>query len=50
MPATGKSAVVTGIFVFRLADGRIVEQWAVVDQLGLLHQLGVIPTPAQGGR
>jgi ketosteroid isomerase-like protein len=49
IPATGKSATVTGIFIFRLAGGKIVEQWAVLDQLGVLRQLGVIPTPGQGG-
>lgn len=43
MPATGKSAVVTGIQIDRIVDGKIVETWGNFDQLGLLQQLGVIP-------
>jgi hypothetical protein len=49
LPATGKSAIVTGIFNFRLAGGKIVEQWVVLDQESRLRQLGIIPTPRQGG-
>jgi predicted ester cyclase len=33
-------------FMYRLADGRIVERWAVNDHLAMLLQLGAIPTPA----
>jgi predicted ester cyclase len=28
---------------FRIADGRIVETWAMQDRLGLLQQLGALP-------
>jgi len=28
--------------------GRIVERWSQIDNLGMLQQLGVIPTPGQG--
>jgi predicted ester cyclase len=41
---TGKRVVYTGIDIFRIADGKIVEQWTEVDALGLLQQLGVVPT------
>jgi steroid delta-isomerase-like uncharacterized protein len=44
IPATGKSAVASGIAIYCLADGKVVEQWLEYDQLGLLQQLGVIPT------
>jgi steroid delta-isomerase-like uncharacterized protein len=44
-PATGRSVAVAGIDMFRLKDGKIVEQWLNRDDLGLLQQLGVIPTP-----
>jgi steroid delta-isomerase-like uncharacterized protein len=47
MPATGKSATVTGIIVNRLAAGKIAEGWGNFDALGMLQQLGVIPTPEQ---
>jgi steroid delta-isomerase-like uncharacterized protein len=43
MPATGKSAIITGITIDRIADGKIVESWDELDQLGMLQQLGVIP-------
>jgi steroid delta-isomerase-like uncharacterized protein len=45
MPATGKSATVTGIIFNRLAAGKIAEGWGNFDALGMLQQLGVIPTP-----
>ena len=43
IPATGKPMVVKGIEVFRIADGKIAELWASMDNLGMLQQLGVIP-------
>ena len=41
--ATGKRVMVKGIEVFRIADGKIAEIWASMDNLGMLQQLGVIP-------
>jgi steroid delta-isomerase-like uncharacterized protein len=43
IPATGSTAVVSGIAIYRLAGGKVAEQWIEYDQLGLLQQLGVIP-------
>ncbi len=45
IPATGKSATVTGMFLSRIADGKIVEGWGNFDALGMLQQLGVVPSP-----
>jgi len=45
IPATGKTASVTGIVIFRLENSLIVEGWVSIDSLGLLQQLGVIPMP-----
>jgi len=45
IPATGKTADVTGIVIFRLENSRIVEGWINIDALGLLQQLGAIPMP-----
>jgi steroid delta-isomerase-like uncharacterized protein len=44
IPATGKQIRVKGIELFRIADGKIAEIWAVMDNLGMLQQLGVIPS------
>ena len=44
IPATGKKAAVEGIWIHRLASGKIVESWNVWDTLGMLQQLGVVPT------
>jgi hypothetical protein len=45
MPATGKPATVTGMFLNRFAGGKMVEGWGNFDALGMLQQLGVISTP-----
>jgi steroid delta-isomerase-like uncharacterized protein len=50
IPPTGKHASFTGIEVFRVAEGRIVEWWRTEDELGFMQQLGVIPTPKPGAR
>ena len=47
MPATGKSANMTSIHLFRVKNGKLVERWANQDDLGMMQQLGVIPTPGQ---
>jgi steroid delta-isomerase-like uncharacterized protein len=47
IPPTGKPVTLTGIDVYRLADGKVVERWSEVDMLGLMQQLGVIPAPGQ---
>jgi steroid delta-isomerase-like uncharacterized protein len=47
MPATGKSATWSEMHIARMANGQLVEHWAVQDQLGMLQQLGIIPAPGQ---
>jgi len=44
---TGKQATVTGITIDRYADGKIAESWTNWDTLGLLQQLGAVPTALQ---
>ena len=39
IPPTGASVVFTGIRIFRVQDGRIVEGWVDWDTFGLLRQL-----------
>jgi steroid delta-isomerase-like uncharacterized protein len=48
IPPTGKEATVTSIDIYQIVGGKIVEQWTEADMLGLMQQLGVIPTPEQG--
>ena len=44
IPATGKDVAVTGITIFRLAEGKIAEYWLEANNLGMMQQLGVIPS------
>ena len=48
IPPTGKWSKTSGISIFRVADGKLAEQWVNWDMLGMLQQLGVIP-PLGGG-
>jgi|KBSSwiStaDraftv2_1062776.scaffolds.fasta_scaffold1785410_1 steroid delta-isomerase-like uncharacterized protein len=43
--ATNRRVQVAGIVIVRIVDGRIVEGWNSWDQLGLLQQLGGLPSP-----
>ncbi|MBK6326408.1 MAG: ester cyclase [Chloroflexi bacterium] len=45
IPATGRQVAMQGIIIHRLQDGKIIEDWVVRDTLGLMQQLGVIPSP-----
>jgi steroid delta-isomerase-like uncharacterized protein len=42
----GRTVVLKGINIFRVRAGRIVERWGRLDDLGLLSQLGLVPTAA----
>ena len=43
MPATGKSAVITWMDIYRIENGKIAEYWHNEDVAGMLQQLGVLP-------
>ena len=45
VPATGRVVTFHAVDIFRLTGNKIVEQWVVIDALGLLQQLGAIPNP-----
>lgn len=47
---TGKQITVGMIEILRIVGGTMVEHWNVVDSLGMMQQLGVVPTLGQGGR
>jgi steroid delta-isomerase-like uncharacterized protein len=40
---TGRVVTMSGIFVDRIADGRVVEHWDEADIAGLMEQLGAAP-------
>lgn len=44
IPPTGKQATTTGMTVSRIVGGKFVESWQEGDNLGLLQQLGAIPS------
>ena len=50
LPATGKSVTVTGQATFRFVDGKIAEEWASGDMVGIMKQLGLWPANAQAPR
>jgi steroid delta-isomerase-like uncharacterized protein len=43
--ATGKQVTPTGILIYRIDNGKIVEEWLQYDVLGVMQQLGAIPRP-----
>ena len=40
-PPTGKHVTVTAISIMRFADNKVVEEWELVDEAGMMQQLGV---------
>lgn len=47
IPPTGNEVTITGIDVLRIAEGRIVERWSQSNDLEMMQQLGVVPSPEQ---
>ena len=45
MPATGKHAEWAESHTIKIVNGKVTEHWGVADQLGMLRQLGLAPTP-----
>jgi steroid delta-isomerase-like uncharacterized protein len=43
---TGKPVTISGITIHRVVDGKIAEAWAEEDWLGVMQQIGALPTPA----
>jgi predicted ester cyclase len=40
---TGRAVALAGINIFRIRDGKVVERWGRLDDLGFLQQLGLAP-------
>jgi hypothetical protein len=47
-PATGKTFRSPLFVTYRIAAGKIVEHWMMIDEADLLRQLGITQTQAQG--
>jgi len=47
IPPTGKHLRFGGMSIFRLAEGKIAEQWEEWDKLDLMRQLGAMPSPGR---
>jgi steroid delta-isomerase-like uncharacterized protein len=46
IPPTGKRITFTSIEIYRIAGGKLAEEWVELDVFGLLQQLGAIPSGA----
>jgi steroid delta-isomerase-like uncharacterized protein len=46
MPGTGKKIAVSQTAIHRIRDGKIVEVWVSSDDLGMMHQLGLMTSQA----
>ena len=42
---SGKPVRTTGISIYRIVNGKIVEHWAEMDFVSVLRQMGVLPSP-----
>lgn len=45
IPPTGRFVNVLAIIIDQFADGKIIESWRLFDQMGMMQQLGLTPTP-----
>jgi steroid delta-isomerase-like uncharacterized protein len=48
VPPTNRKVKLQAIAIDRVVGGKIVEEWGLSDTLGLMQQLGVVPTPDKG--
>jgi steroid delta-isomerase-like uncharacterized protein len=45
IPATGRNVTVKGVVIDRLSGGKMADSRILMDSLGMMQQLGVVPTP-----
>lgn len=45
LAATGNEVETEGVVIHRIANGKIVEYWSVVDMARVLQQVGALPPP-----
>ena len=49
IPPTGRRFTAAGMVFTRIQDGKIAEQWRIVDAFGIMQQLGGVPAPGPAG-
>jgi predicted ester cyclase len=49
IPPTGKAVTITGINVMRVEQDKIAEIWGALDVMGLMQQIGAVPSPEPAG-
>ena len=47
MASTGRSVRQDHMHIVRFRDGKAIEHWGVRDDLSMMRQLGVIPSPEE---
>lgn len=47
VPSTGKRMTIRMMTIHRIQEGKIIEDWVIVESLGVLQQLGVLPSTAE---
>lgn len=45
VPPTGNPIEISGVAISRIANGKVIEQWANPDLLALMQQIGAVPMP-----
>jgi len=48
VPQTGRKVEITGIAIFRIVDGKIVDRWRGADDLARMQQIGALPVIGPG--
>ena len=46
-PPTGNRMEITGVSIERISEGKVVESWDNYDAMGMMQQLGHIPSPEE---
>jgi steroid delta-isomerase-like uncharacterized protein len=46
IPSTGKQLKIHGMVLSRFEDGKIIEEWEILDMLSMFQQLGVVSLPS----
>jgi predicted ester cyclase len=48
VPPSDNRVEITGITINRVSEGKLAEAWAIYDALGMMQQIGAMPSPEGG--